>query len=276
MVQRIAHQFAQNTSQCRPLHDAELEVAVGIERPAEVQVGGCQPLRQVGLPLRCGVREPLVGCGQAARQCLQVLQGVAHVFLHLRTLRLVHQRQQPGADVVVQILRDAQTLFAASAFHGLVVGHCAAQLFDHAVGQACVFAGEQPLPAPREAQHQAQRHLLRVCARHAGHAGTGGPGGIAHRHHQCRATTDQPRARHRAFDLRRLQRLEEFAQQRREQRRVPRGRLLHLARHAVQLLESALGGQHAAACHLVQDPLPRRSVYAQRQKQSQRQRRELP
>ena len=101
---------------------------------------GRQSLRQVGLPFGGGVRQPVVRCGQAARQRLQVLQRVAHVLFHLGRLGLVHQRQQPRADVVVQVLREPRALLAAALLDGLVEGHRAAQLLDDAVGQPRVFA----------------------------------------------------------------------------------------------------------------------------------------
>ena len=116
-----------------------------------------QALRDVGLPLGGGVRQPLVAGGQAARQRLQVLQRVPDVVLHLRRLRLVHQRQQARADVVVQVLRDARALLAAPALDRLVVGHGAAQLLDDAVGQARVVAREHALAALRRSAARSSR-----------------------------------------------------------------------------------------------------------------------
>ena len=46
---------------------------------------------------------------------------------------------------------------------------------------------------------------------------------------------------------------------------------LDLAGNAVELLEHALGGQHAAAQQLVQDPLSRPRVHRERDEQGQRQ-----
>ena len=140
MHDHVVDQLAQHARQRRPLHDAQVDVAVELERPIELAVRGIEPLRHVGLPFGAGVRQQVRRRRQPARQRLQVLQRVADVVLHLRALRLVHQRQQARADVVVQVLRDAGTLLVAPLLDRAVECDRAHHLLEHAVGQARVLA----------------------------------------------------------------------------------------------------------------------------------------
>jgi len=138
----VADQLAQHARQCRPLHDAQLEVTVVGEGPAEFAVGGGQALRDVRLPLGHRMRQAVAGCGQSASQRLQILQCVAKVVFHLARRCLVHQRQKPRADVVMQVLCDAHALFAATALDRRVEGHRASELVENLVGKSSVVVGE--------------------------------------------------------------------------------------------------------------------------------------
>ena len=125
------------------------------------------------------MRQAVLRRRQAARQRLQVLQRVADVVLHRGVGRLVHQRQQARADVVVQILRQALALFVAAALHRLVVDDGAAQLLHHAVGQAGVLVREQALAALGKAQQQRGGDLIVA--------------GRTRRHHQPSPAADDTR-----------------------------------------------------------------------------------
>src|SRR5574343_1570390 len=137
----VADQLAQDPGERGPLHDAEGVLLVEFGAPLELATGGQQALRDVGLPLGGGQRQRVFLGGQAAGQGLQVLQGVADVVLHLLAGGLVHQGQQAGADVVVQVLGDAGALFAAAALDRPVVGQGAHELLADAVRQAGVLGG---------------------------------------------------------------------------------------------------------------------------------------
>ena len=125
--------------------------------PVQITACGAQPLADVGLPFGCRMRQRVVGCSQATGQRLQVLKRVAYVLFHLGVGCLVHQRKQACADVIVQVLGDAGTLFAATLFDRPVVSHCASQLLEQALAELCVGLGEQTLALVREAQDQAAR-----------------------------------------------------------------------------------------------------------------------
>jgi hypothetical protein len=182
---------------------------------------------------------------------------VADVFLHLRVAGLVHQRQQPRADVVVQVLRDARTLFGATLFDGTVMSQHAADLLDHALGQAGIVVREQALAMAGVAQHQ---HLVELQA----------VAGAGQRHIERAAGADHARGAQAARQGQHLLRLEQVVQQPRQQRRRALGALVRLAGHAVQAFEGALGGQHADTHHARQDPAPRHHVDQQRQRRGSR------
>ena len=148
----IAHQFAQDPRQGRPLHHAEQDVALEGDAPAESDVGFGQALGQVGLPFRGSVAQPMVGGGKTPGQCLQVLQRVPDVLFHLGRLGLVDQCQQARPDVVVKVLREAHALFAAALFDAPIERGRALKLFDDALRQKSVLRGEQALATPCEAK----------------------------------------------------------------------------------------------------------------------------
>ena len=126
---------------------------------------------------------------------------------------------------------------------------------------------EQAPAALREAQRRSARGASAAERR----------GKLGHRHEQRRAVGDARATRcARSIERQHFERLEQLAQQRDSSaRRCCSGSRLDLARDAVELLEHALGGQHAAAAHLVQHPLAHARIDAERDEQRQRQRREL-
>ena len=99
--------------------EVQLHVLIEVQLPHQLAVRQGQALAQVGFPFRGGVGKAVALCGQAARERLQVLQRVADVVLHLPVGRLVHQREQPRADVVVQVLGDAPALGVLRVQQGL-------------------------------------------------------------------------------------------------------------------------------------------------------------
>ena len=202
--------------------------------------------------------------GRAARQRFQILQRVAHIVFHVGWGRLVHERQQTRADVVVQVLRTALALFAAATLDRQVIGHRAAQLFDHAVGQPCVFSCKQALAAARIAQHQCAALKGRDVAAGREHR-------RKHGHQQQCATTGHTRLRHRLQRTLHFQRLEKVAQQRGQLLRVALRVRLHFARGAVELLEDAFGGERMAGQQTVKEPLARRGIQPQRDEHHHRQ-----
>ena len=260
----VAHQLAQHPGQARPLHHRQHDVGVMHRCPLQFDAGGGQSLADVGLPFGQRVRQRLARRCQPASQCLQILQGVPRIVLHLGRLGLVHQRQQPGADVVVQILSEPATLFAATLLHRLVERDGAPKLFADAVGQPRIVGGEQPPPLLRVTQQDRRRRT--PLSRVADHG---------HRHQHRGAVAQRVSLGGRLVEKGHLDGIEYLVEQPRQGRSGLTGLGFDFAGGAEQLLEQALGAHHARTEHAVDQPLARAGVDRQRQEQRQCQRCEL-
>ena len=162
-----------------------VDVAVELERPVELAVRGVQALRDVGLPLGGGVRQPVSRArpGRASASSGPAACGGRSLpSPGLGALYISVSSRAPMSSCRSCAMRARSSLRPCST--ALSNATARPSCSTHAVGQARVLAGEQAPTAAREAQHQRAARLQLVD--HARQA--------RHRHHQGRAVAQHARA----------------------------------------------------------------------------------